>query len=73
MSASVRSILEAFQRLTPEEQQEAAREILRGVMPMDSPPLDDEDLARIADESFQDYDRREATWIENEAGRDLAG
>jgi hypothetical protein len=60
MSNSVKQIIEAFQRLTPVEQREAASVILRSVADLDYSPLDDAALAQIADQSFQEYDAREA-------------
>ena len=60
MSTSVQNLLEAFQRLAPDEQREAASAILRRVSDLDYPPLDDEALAQIADQSFQEYDTRES-------------
>ncbi len=60
MINSVKQIIEAFQRLTPDEQREAASVILRSAADLDYPPLDDETLAQIADQSFQEFDAREA-------------
>lgn len=60
MSTAVQQLLEAFQVLTLEERTEAAAVIIRSVAGLVSPPLDDEALAQIADQSFQEYDAREA-------------
>jgi hypothetical protein len=38
---------------------------------MDNPPLDDETIDRIAEESFLEYDAREAVDVESGAGRGL--
>ncbi len=61
MRTAVQDVLHAFQRLSPDEQREAAAVILRCVAELDYPPLDDEALAQIADLSFQEYDAREKT------------
>jgi len=53
MSPSVQNVLEAFQRLTEDEQRELASAILRGVTELDEPPLNDEALTMIAEESFR--------------------
>jgi hypothetical protein len=58
--STVQHLVEAFHRLTPDEQREAAAMILRSVVDLDYPPLDDEALAQIADQSFQEHDAREA-------------
>jgi hypothetical protein len=60
MSTAVQYVIEAFERLSPAEQQEAAASILRSVAELDYPPLDDEAIAQVADLSFQEYDAREA-------------
>jgi len=60
LSAAIQGVLSAFDRLSAEEQCEAACEILRRTRELDFPPLDDETIDRIADESFVLYDAREA-------------
>jgi hypothetical protein len=60
MTASAKDLLDTFDRLSGEERREAVSEILRRAVPLDYPPLDDETLARIADEAFLEYDAREA-------------
>ena len=60
MTAAIQKILDAFERLSPTEKREAATAILCSLGELDQPPLDDESLAQIADESFQLYDAREA-------------
>ena len=57
---SVRELLGAFDRLTETDQREFLVEILRRTGELEFPPLDDETLTRIADESFLEYDAREA-------------
>ncbi|HEV3164215.1 MAG TPA: hypothetical protein VGZ22_09295 [Isosphaeraceae bacterium] len=60
MSVAVRGILDAFERLSVDEQREVAAEILRRTRETEYPPLDDDTLTRIADETFLEYDVREA-------------
>jgi hypothetical protein len=60
MTESVQQLLDAFDSLTEAERQEAAAEILRRVRNWELPPLDDEALTLIADESFLEYDARES-------------
>jgi hypothetical protein len=60
ITASVRDLLGAFDRLTGPDQLEFLAEILRRTREMEWPPLDDEALAQIADETFLEYDAREA-------------
>jgi predicted RNase H-like HicB family nuclease len=59
-SAAIQSILNAFDLLSADEQREAAYEILRRTRELELPPLDDETIDRLADESFREYDAREA-------------
>ena len=59
MTAAVKHFLESFERLSTNEQHEAAREILRRSMDHAYGPLTDEALAEIAEESFLGLDRRE--------------
>jgi hypothetical protein len=59
-SDALESLLGAFDLLADDEQRVAAAEIVRRVSQRESPPLDDETIDRIADESFLEYDRREA-------------
>jgi hypothetical protein len=67
MVTAVKDLLTAFDRLSADEQREAA-EILRRTRDTDYPPIDDEALARIADETFLEYDAREAADAEREQG-----
>ena len=57
MTTTVKVLLEAHQRLSDPERVDFAFEFLKR---MGSVDLDDEDLARIADEAFLDLDVREA-------------
>jgi hypothetical protein len=59
-SEPVRDLLGAFDRLTEPDQREFVSEILRRTSSLEWPPLDDETIDRIADESFLEYDKREA-------------
>ena len=60
MSSAVQALIDAFEQLTFEERREAVDEILRRANEVDHSPLDDETIDRIADESFLEYDVREA-------------
>lgn len=68
MTASVRLLLESFERLSDSERYEAAVEILRRTPLEDDGPLDDETIDRIAEESFLEYDAREAADAESGPG-----
>ena len=56
MSTAAQDVLDAFERLTQDEQRAVASVILRNAGVLDYAPLDDETLSRIADETFQEYD-----------------
>jgi hypothetical protein len=60
MSEQVQMLIRAFDRLSEGEQREFAVEVLRRTRDLQWPPLDDETIDRIADESFVEYDIREA-------------
>jgi hypothetical protein len=60
MTRAVQELLESFDRLPESEQQEALSEILKRTQELAYPPMDDETLARIADETFQMLDADEA-------------
>src|SRR5207253_2090222 len=72
MSTAVRGILDTFEHLSGDEQREVAAEVLRRTRDMEYPPLDEETLARIADETFLEYDVREAADVGREQGGSLA-
>jgi hypothetical protein len=57
---AVQNLLSAFDSLTAEEQREAVSEILRRTSELELPPLDDDTIDRIAEESFLELDSREA-------------
>ncbi len=60
LSDSVRDLLRAFDGLTEEDRRDFFSEILRHTEDLEWPPLDEEAISRIADESFLEYDTREA-------------
>ena len=61
MSSDAQNVLSNFQGLPEGEQRLVAAEILRQSAQWDNEPLSDEDLARAADDVFQELDRREAS------------
>ena len=61
MSTVTQHLLDAFDRLSAEEQQAVAYEILRRLRDVDLPPLSDEELISSAEALFLELDRREAT------------
>jgi hypothetical protein len=61
MTTVAQHLLDAFDRLSAEEQQAVACEILRRMRDVDLPPLSDEDLVLSAEALFLELDRREAT------------
>ncbi len=60
VSNQVQTLISAFDQLSEIEQREFASVVLRRTRDMSFPPLDDETINRIADESFVEYDLREA-------------
>jgi hypothetical protein len=60
VSDQLQSLIEAFDRLSEGEQQEFAAGVLRRTRSVHAPALDDETIDRLADESFVEYDIREA-------------
>ena len=60
MSTSAQLVLESFDRLSSSEKREVVDHILRRTRELDWPPIDDETIDRIADESVLEYDLREA-------------
>ena len=61
MTTMTQHLLDAFDRLSAEEQQVVACEILRRMRDVDLPPLSDEELVLSAEALFLELDRREAT------------
>ena len=55
MTTETRCLLEAFDRLSGEERCKVAFEILKRVGDLAHPPLDEEDLATLADRTFLEY------------------
>ena len=60
MNTMAQLVLESFDRLSSQEKREVLDGIIRRSRSLDWPPLDDEAIDRIADETFLEYDRREA-------------
>jgi hypothetical protein len=60
MSEAVQELLNSFDRLPESERWEAFYQILQRSQKFEYPPLDDETLAQIADETFLMYDAEEA-------------
>jgi hypothetical protein len=60
LSAPVRDLLRAFDQLTDDDRRDFFSEIMRRTKDLEWPPLDEEAISRIADESFLEYDIREA-------------
>ena len=64
MSTSVENILDSIERLSEPEKRELLSEIMRRTVSLDVPPLTDEELVLIAEESFLELDKRESMrWI----------
>jgi hypothetical protein len=59
MSAETAQLLAAFEALPTEEKQSFVRELFRRLPPLDSGPLDDEEVARAGDEIAAMLDREE--------------
>jgi hypothetical protein len=59
MTQNVRHVLDEFDRLSRDEQQEAALEILQRTLRDEPLPLSDDELTRLADQVFLDLDARE--------------
>jgi len=57
---AIQDLLSAFDHLTADEQRVAVYEILRRSSELDLQPLEDETIDQIADQSFLEYDAREA-------------
>jgi len=60
MSTDSQYVINSFEALPPVEQREVMVELLRKAAQWDTPPLTDDELARMADEVFLELDRREA-------------
>jgi hypothetical protein len=60
MSTAVQNILDSIERLSEPEKRELISEIMRRTVSLDVPPLTDEELVLIAEESFLELDKRES-------------
>jgi len=60
MTTKVQQLLESFDRLPEPEKREAATEILRRSLELDSPVLDDQALVENAEALFLQLDKQEA-------------
>ena len=60
MNPTANELLSTCDVLPVAEQREVAVEILRRATQWESPPLTDEEVAQLADVTFQELDRREA-------------
>jgi hypothetical protein len=60
MTTAVKRLLASFEALSESEQREAALELLKRALPESYGPLPDEALVEIAEQSFLEYDAREA-------------
>jgi hypothetical protein len=60
MSTGIHDVLHSFDNLPDGEKRVAAAEILRRMADWDYPPIEDEDLARLANELFVELDREES-------------
>jgi hypothetical protein len=60
MSTDSQHFLSSFDALPPGEQREVVAALLHKASQWDNPPLSDDDLARLADDTFLELDRREA-------------
>ena len=60
MTTMTQYLLDAFDRLSAEEQQAVTCEILRRMRDVDLPPLSDEELVWSAEALFLELDHREA-------------
>ena len=60
MSTDSQHIIDGFDALPPVEQREVMAELLRKAAKWDTPSLTDEELTRLAEETFLEMDRREA-------------
>ncbi len=65
MSEQVRHLISEFDQLTESDQREFAAAVLRRTRDLSWSPLDDETIDRIADESFVEYDVREAADVQS--------
>ena len=60
MSTDSQHLIASFEALPIGEQRAVMAELLRKAAQWDNPPLTDDELAQLADETFLELDRREA-------------
>jgi hypothetical protein len=60
MTNAVKNLLNAFDALSDDDKQEAASEVLRRALELESDGVPDEALLEAADELFRELDAREA-------------
>jgi hypothetical protein len=60
MTKTARQLINSFEALPEQEQQEVLAELLRHLIDSPYATPSDDDLVHAADQVFQDYDRREA-------------
>jgi hypothetical protein len=60
MSTATQNILDSIERLSDPEKRELISEIMRRTITIDVPPLTDEELVLIAEESLLELDKRES-------------
>jgi hypothetical protein len=60
MTTNARDLFKTFDNLPEAEQREAAAEILRRILAIEFPPIDDNSLVECAEELFLSFDRKEA-------------
>lgn len=60
MTTSAKSLISTFDQLPELENKEVAAAILRRTLHLDFPPLSDDELVLIAEETFLEIDRGEA-------------
>ncbi len=61
MTHDSQHFIHSFEALPLVEQREVMAELLRKTAQWDSPPLSDDELVRLADETFLEMDRREVS------------
>ena len=60
MTTQVREILQSFDMLPEIDKRELAAEIIKRSLALNEPPLTDEQLVSVAEETFLELDRSEA-------------
>ena len=61
MTNAAKQLIDSFEALAVQEQQEVLAQLLRRLTDVETTPLSDDALLHAADAVFQDYDRREST------------